>query len=221
MHLRRCAPVVLLLALTSSAVAQSRPSQTEPPAPPCLAPSANRLGVQKKTFLRKHRVEIVAQGGLYAADLLSSSYAVGGMIGFFFTEHIGVELSVTVTPVALDVDDSVAGFTGEPRFEAGTGTLALGRVVWSPVHFKVRTAGGGVKHGDLGLVLGAGRLLHETAQGLAFQGGAVLELYLNRWISLRVDLADVILIQEAVGETRVTHNITALAGLGIWVPFGF
>src|ERR1700753_3488095 len=43
-------------------------------------------GVQKRLFQKAGRHELSAIGGIYAADLLSSSYVVGGAYTFHFTE---------------------------------------------------------------------------------------------------------------------------------------
>jgi outer membrane beta-barrel protein len=163
----------------------------------------------------------VPEGGLYASDLLSSTYAYGGSLAFYFTEDLGIEATFAVTPVALDVDKSLTGFFGDSRFTEGRGYLGLAAMIWSPIHFKVKTSGEGVLHGDIELGIGGGKLWNDTAQGWAFQAGPRVELYLLRWLSLRFDVRDVMLIQEAVAETRFTNNITVLGGLGLWLPPGF
>jgi outer membrane beta-barrel protein len=221
----------VVTSLAASAWGQAskvKPSQTPPP-PSCLdrsisdelGASLRVRGVQKKTFLKKYRFEVVAHGGLFAADLLSTSYQWGGALAWFLTEDLGFETSFDVTPVALDLDKPVAKFFGDPRFEGGTGYLVQAGVLWTPIHFKLKTADGGIVHGDALVALSGGRLIHETAQGLSTSGGISIELFPSRWLSFRFDLRDVMLIQEAVAETRYTHNITALAGLGLWIPFGF
>jgi len=223
--------LALLVASTLVAApgsAQEKPSETPPP-PSCLDRSITEelgsslriRGVQKKTFLKQYRVELLARGGLFAADLLSTSYAWGGAVAWYLSEDLGFETSFDVTPVALDLDAPVAKFFGDPRFRPGTGYLLQAGVLWSPVHFKMRTEGGGIVHGDALFSLSGGRLFHDTAQGIASSGGLSIELYPSRWLSFRLDLRDVMLIQEAVAETRYTHNITAMAGLGLWIPFGF
>jgi outer membrane beta-barrel protein len=219
---------LLALLLLSSGLARAddkqppmKPSDVAPPASPCID-DVKRLGVQEKTFLRKHRVELVPQGGLYASDLLSSTYAVGGTVDFYLSEDLALESSLYLTPVALAIDSSLSKFLGVPPvFKEGKGLLLLGGLLWSPIHFKVKTAGGGIRHGDIELGMGAGKLFNETEQGLAFSGGLAIEFYLTRWLSFRLDLRDVMMIQEAVDDTRLTNNITALAGIGIWIPFGF
>jgi outer membrane beta-barrel protein len=228
-------PVAILLAVSqavatapATAPKASRPSD-EPPPQSCLdrsivdelGQSLRPKGVQKKTFLKRRRFEIVAHGGLYASDLLSSSYVFGGAVDWYPTEDLGLELSFDVSPVALELDEPVADFFGDPRFERGTGYLAMASVLWAPIHFKIKTGENSIMHGDGMFSLGGGRLLHDTAQGVAVSGGLIVELYVTRWLSLRFDLRDVVLVQEAVAETRLTNNITAILGVGLWVPFGF
>jgi outer membrane beta-barrel protein len=211
-----------LLCASRLASAQEKPSDTAPPQSMCLDEDSAFKGVQKKTFLKQWRAELIPEGGLYASDLLSSSYAWGGSVAFFFTEDLGVEATFMVTPIALDVDESLTGFFGDSRFtEGGMGYLGLAGLLWSPIHFKVRTSGGGIAHGDIDLALGGGKLWSDTAQGLAMHGGFRVDLYLLRWLSLRLDVRDVVLIQQAVGDTRLGNNIIALLGVGVWVPFGF
>jgi outer membrane beta-barrel protein len=209
--------------------AKARRPSDEPPPPSCLdqsitdelGESLRPRGVQKRPFLKDGRFELVARGGLYASDLLSSSYQYGGALAWWLGEDFGFELSFDVSPVAVDLDKPLSDFFGDPRFRTEMGYLALGHLLWSPIHFKAKTSGGGLIHGDAAFVVGAGKLFHDTAQGAAFDGGLLVELYLARWLSLRFDLRDVVLVQEAIGETRVTHNLTGTLGLGLWVPFWF
>jgi outer membrane beta-barrel protein len=201
------------------------PSDTPPPS--CLDQSIRDelgqtlrpRGVQRRDFLKNKRVELVAHGGIFAADLLSSSYLYGGALAFFLTEDLGLELRFDTTPIALDLDEPVAAFFGDDRFEiGGTGYLALASVLIAPIHAKMKMAGG-IVHSDFMLAFGAGRLFHDSVQGVTFDVGLVVELYTSGWLTLRFDGRDVIAVQEAVGETRLTSNIVATLGLGFWLPF--
>jgi outer membrane beta-barrel protein len=202
-----------------------RPSDTAPP-PSCLdqsitdelGDSLRPRGVQKLPFEKNRRFELVARGGLYASDLVSSSYQYGGALVWYLAEDFGFEVTFDVSPVAVELDEPLSDFFGDPRFETGTGYLATGNFVWAPFHFKSKTSGGSLVHGDAAFVFGAGKLFHDTAQGAAVDGGLVVELYAASWLSFRFDLRDVVLVQEAVGETRLTNNIQATVGLGIWIP---
>jgi outer membrane beta-barrel protein len=204
----------------------ARPSDA--PVPSCLDQSiVNELGetlhprgVQKRDFQKRGQLEILARGGLFAGDLLSSSYVVGGAVAWFATEDFGIEGSFDMTYVKLDLDKPLADFTGDDRFEGGRGYLALGNLLWSPVHAKMKM-GERIVHGDFLVTAGGGRLFHDSAQGLAFDGGLLLDLFLSQWFTIRFDLRDVVLIQEAVAETRLTNNLVLTGGLALWLPTGW
>ena len=199
----------------------ANPSDQPPPTAPCLDEDNTFLGVQAKTFLKRHRLELVGQGGIYASDLLSSTYTFGGSAAFYLTEDIGFEGLFAVTPIALDIDKSLSNFFGDSRFREETGYLILAGLLWSPIHYKIKAPGGGILHGDIELALGGGRMFSKSSQGFAFHAGVLMDFYLTKWLSFRIDIRDVMLIQEVVGETRLTNNIIALGGIALWVPFGF
>src|SRR6185503_13883196 len=54
-------------------------------------------GVQQRLFVKAGRHEISVMGGLYSADLLSSSYLLQGAYTFHVTEDIGLEASFALT----------------------------------------------------------------------------------------------------------------------------
>ncbi len=221
--MQRFAAGLLLLALTSTASADQLPS--EAPLPSCLDQTmkdelGNELhprGVQKKDFLKVHHLEIVAKGGLYGGDLTSSSWIAGGALAFWITEDLALQTSFEVTPIALDLDSPLAQFFGKSQFTPGMGYLALGSVLWSPMHAKMKV-GGGIVHGDLIVDVGAGRLIHDSVQGVTFNAGMMLDLFTTKVMTVRIEARDVMAIQEAVAETRFTNNIVTTAGLAFWIP---
>jgi outer membrane beta-barrel protein len=151
---------------------------------------------------------------------MSSSYLWGGSLAFFLTEDLALEASFDVTSVQLDLDRPLAEFTGDRQFDGGRGYLALGGLLWSPIHAKLKI-GRRIVHADILLAAGAGRLFHDSSQGIAFDGGLLLELLLSQWVTLRVDLRDLVHVQEAVAETRLANNILLTGGLGLWLPTGW
>jgi outer membrane beta-barrel protein len=177
-----------------------------------------RRGVQKRDFLKKHRVEIAALGGHYASDALSSTYVYGGALSFFFSEDFGIEAMVLRNPVAFRLEDPFRSFNLEQHFETSVAWNFLGAMTWSPVHAKLRWSERHITHTDLLLIAGGGRTLTDTAQGLTFQAGLGVKLYLARFVSLRVDVRDLIIPEEVLGRSRVTHNVVTMFGLCGWVP---
>lgn len=200
-----------------------KPSDT--PLPSCedrsladeLAERLHPRGVQKRVFRKDQHVQVGLRGGLLAADLLSSSYVVGGNLAYFFTEDLALEASFDVTPVALDMDEPLAEFFGDRRFEPETGYLALAGLLWSPVHAKLKI-GDSIVHSDLMLAVGAGKLFHDSVQGVTFDAGLILDMFTSRWFTVRFDVRNIMAVQEAVAETRLTNNLIATAGVALWIP---
>lgn len=203
--------------------AAAKPSDA--PLPSCLDQSIKDelgrtlrpRGVQKRDFAKRGHVELVARGGLYAGDLTSSSWIGGGALAYWFTEDLGLELGFDVTPIALDLDDPLADFFGDDRFEKGMGYLPLANLLWSPIHAKLKI-GDSIVHSDFLVYAGGGRLIHDSVQGATFDAGVALEMLTTGVVTLRFDARNVMTVQEAVAETRFTNNLVATFGLGIWIP---
>lgn len=209
----------------AKAKADAARAPSDAPLPSCVDESirdelGQRLrpkGVQKRVFLKDKHLELVLHGGLFASDLTSTSYVYGGALAFFFTEDLGVELRVDRTPVALDLDKPVADFFGDDRFEGATSFVGMASLLWSPIHAKVKVADS-IVHSDILLAFGAGRLFHDSVQGVTFDTGLMLELYWTKWFTTRLDFRDYIAVQEAVAETRLTNNFVVTAGIAFWIP---
>lgn len=178
-----------------------------------------RRGVQKRDFLKKRRFEISALGGFVAWDALSSTYGYGAGLSYYVTEDFGLEALVMRTPMQFRLEDSFSTFAaGERHFTPGSAWSGLAAMLWSPIHAKLRWSERRISHADLFVVTGAGRTLHDTVQGLTFQVGFGIKLYLGRFFSLRFDARDLVAPQEVLGRSRLTHNLVLLLGLSAWLP---
>jgi outer membrane beta-barrel protein len=176
-----------------------------------------RKGVQKRDFLKRMKFEISGVGGFYASDLLSSTYTAGGGLAFFPAEDFGLEVLVSWAPVRFRLEQPFSEFDKTRRFQAGSALQAVAGLLFSPFHAKFKVTEQTILHGDLFAVVGGGRTFHDSVQGLTFQGGLGLRLYLLWRLSFRLDVRDFIMPQEVLGRGRTTHNITLLAGFGIWL----
>ena len=201
------------------------PEAEEPAEPPtrvgCLddvtADGYQRKGVQKRDFLKRRKLEVAGLGGVYASDLLSSTYTAGGAVAFFPSEDFGLELLVSYTPVKFRLEAPFTEFERTRRFVPGAAWQAVAGVLFTPFHAKFKLTEATIVHGDLHVVAGGGRTFHDSVQGLTFQAGVGLRLYLLRRLSFRFDVRDFILPQEVLGRGRTTHNLTVLGGFGIWL----
>lgn len=211
---------------TSAAGTEAPAKPSDAPLPSCLDQTiAGELGetlkprgVQKKNFLKRHKINLVAHGGLYAGDLTSSSWIAGGTLGYFVTEDFGFAAELDLTPLTLDLDKPLNQFFGDNRFKAGMAYVALGNAMWAPIHAKLKL-GGGIVHSDIMLFGGGGRMIHDAVQGLSFDAGAAIDFFVSGFATIRIDTRDLMAIEEIAGDTRFTHNIIATAGLSLWIPF--
>jgi outer membrane beta-barrel protein len=174
--------------------------------------------VQKRDFLKRLRLETSIWGGFFAGDLLSTSYDYGGAISFYPFEDFGIEASLLVTPFTLAVEKPLIRFFSGQVFQPSLAFVVVGNVLWSPVHLKMRVSAHGIIHGDLFFALGAGDTINSVVQGATFDVGIGLKIYANRWVGVRFDLRDYLLVQEAVGVQRLSNNLVGLLGLSLFLP---
>jgi outer membrane beta-barrel protein len=221
---------IVLVACAMAGVGHAQPAPAMPsdaPLPSCLDQTiAGQLGeqlkprgVQKRVFAKRRKINLVMQGGLHAGDLTSSSWIAGGSLGFFFTEDFGIAAEFDVTPLELDLDSPINKFFGDDRFEPGLAYVALAKVMWSPIHAKLKL-GGGIVHADFLVFAGGGRMIHEAVQGIAYDAGAALDMFVTRAMTIRFTIQDLMAVQEIAAETHFTNNILATAGIALWIPSG-
>ena len=176
-------------------------------------------GVQKRDFRKDGKIVVHGHGGLFGGDLTSSSWIAGGSLGFFFTEDLGVAAEFDLTPLTLDLDAPLNKFFGDNRFAPGMAYLGLANLLWSPIHAKMKL-GGGIVHSDILVFAGGGRMFHDAVQGLSFDAGSAIDLFVTRALTIRIDLRDLMAVEEISGETRFTNNLVATAGLALYLPSG-
>lgn len=222
--------VIALTACIAGGIAHAQPAPAKPsdaPLPSCLdqtiaeqvGEQLKPRGVQKKDFLKRRKLNLVMHGGLHGGDLTSSSWIAGGSLGFFFTEDFGIAAEVNVTPLELDLDSPINKFFGDDRFEPGLAYVGLAKLMWSPIHAKLRL-GGGIVHADFLVYAGAGRMFHDAVQGIAADAGIGLDMFVTKAMTIRVSLQDLMAVQEIAGETHFTNNLIATLGLALWIPTG-
>jgi outer membrane beta-barrel protein len=221
---------IALTACVLGGIAHAQPVPAKPsdaPLPSCLdqtiaeqvGEQLKPRGVQKKDFLKRRKINLVMHGGLHGGDLTSSSWIAGGSLGFFFTEDFGIAAELNVTPLELDLDSPINKFFGDDRFEPGLAYVALGKLMWSPIHAKLKL-GGGIVHADFMIFAGGGRMIHDAVQGIAYDAGVALDMFVTRAMTIRFAVQDLMAVQEIAAETHFTNNIVATMGIALWIPSG-
>jgi outer membrane beta-barrel protein len=177
-------------------------------------------GVQKRLFQKAGRHEISAMGGLYAADLLSSSYLLQGAYSFHFTEDLALEAGFGYTRAESSLVEIIETDTSFTALRLDTPVyIYQGHLVWTLAYGKLRWLSGSVSRFDLNVALGGGVTDNQTAQGLTVSGGFGLKLFFGSWFALRLDVRDQVLQQELLGESEIVNNLAATLGLSVFLPF--
>ena len=60
----------------------------------------------------------------------------------------------------------------------------------------------------------------EAVWGWGLGCNGAIDLFVTRALTVRLDLRDVMAVEEISGETRYTNNIVATAGLALYIPSG-
>ena len=162
-------------------------------------------------------------GGIYAADLYSSSWVAGGAYTFHFSEDLGLEASGQVTRFRSAVTNSY-----EQRYPDiqvlnnpdRLGGLYFGHLVWTFAYGKLRWMGGGISRFDLNLAVGAGVTDDGTSQGVTGSAGLGAKLFFGSWFALRLDARDHVLEEKLVGYEHLVNDVIITLGGSVFVPFG-
>jgi outer membrane beta-barrel protein len=177
-------------------------------------------GVQKRVFQKAGRHELSVMGGLYAADLLSSSYLLTAAYTFHFTEYLAIEASFGYTRADSKLVRIVEEETSFTALRLNTPVyLYQGHLLWTLAYGKLRWFEGGISRFDLNLAIGGGVTDNQTAQGITGSAGLGLKLYFTEWFALRIDIRDQVLTQELLGRTQLVNNLAATLGLSLFLPF--
>ena len=179
-------------------------------------------GVQDRLFTKAFRHELSAMGGLYAADLYSSSWVAGGAYTFHFSEDLGLEASVEATRFQSAVTSAYE--RRYPQIQVidnpdRAGTLYFGHLVWSFAYGKVRWMGGGISRFDFNLAFGAGVTDDSTSRGVTGSAGIGTKLYIGQWFAVRFDARDHVLREVLVGDEHLVNDVVITLGASVFIPF--
>jgi outer membrane beta-barrel protein len=182
-------------------------------------------GVVPRLIKKSLRHELSAVGGWFAGDLSDGAPAWGGAYTFHFTEDLGLEASYLHSREHFELLDALIqrqqGIVGITKAPDTAINFFMGHLVWSMAYGKVRWMGGGISRYDFYLSLGGGAITEAGDLGLTGSGGFGMKFYLTEWLALRWDVRDAVHQQKraALGVEKIVNDITATAGLSLFIPF--
>jgi outer membrane beta-barrel protein len=180
-------------------------------------------GVEERLFTKAFRHELSAMGGLYSADLYSSSWLAGGAYTFHFSEDLGLEASVQFTRFHSAVTDSYERRYPQIQVLDSTdrpGRLYFGHLIWTLAYGKLRWMGDGISRFDFNVAVGAGVTDDSTSQGVTGSAGLGAKFFFGHWFALRFDARDHVLQEVLVGDEHLVNDIVITLGASVFIPFG-
>ena len=186
--------------------------------------------VQNRFFTKKLRAEAGASFGSLINESYSQTQSVGGRLGLFLSETVGLEYNFSKF-ISKDSADLISLRTQEicisqecrsiePSF-IRLKKMHQGQAIWAPVYGKINLLDSMIIYSDL--TFGAGIAFVETSQGgkWAFTPGIGQRFYFSKSMSLRIDVTDVLLKESssagAVRRENWRHNWAAQAGLSVFL----
>lgn len=185
---------------------------------------------QQRYLIKRHRVELQLGGGLTFNDPWVRHESADA--GLFF--HITEQFALGVTASKYWAQDSALSKTQEQNFGlfAEKSHLQAGgmlEVQWAPLFGKFAIFGFGVVQLDGYLLLGGG--IERTTRGVEYKPageiGAGMRLHIFRWLSLAVDVRDILVMEKfqdcdansagACGAFLL-NNVFGGIHLGFWIP---
>ncbi|MCA9583581.1 MAG: outer membrane beta-barrel domain-containing protein, partial [Myxococcales bacterium] len=168
------------------------------------------------------RHELSVMGGVYSADLLSSSYYLSGAYTFHVTEELGLEAAFGYSRADSELVRIIEEDRGITLLrEDAPVYLYQAHLLWSLAYGKMRWFGSSISRFDFYLALGGGVTDNQTARGLTGSAGLGWKFFVGEWFAVRIDVRDHVLQQEVLGESALVNNLVATLGMSVFLPFGF
>jgi outer membrane beta-barrel protein len=144
--------------------------------------------VQNRLYTKQYKLNIELMAGTVSGDPFLNSISYGGLLGFNFTESVGVNAlywklkSSTSSAYDAFVLSAGRGANSNPLL-----SLMGGELSWGILYGKLSLLGKAILHFDLFLYGGLGQIKTENNSALAPWVGVGQQLYITRWMSLRAD----------------------------------
>jgi len=188
------------------------------------AAEAERVWVlQRRPFLKKHRLELAPMAGLNANDPLIHFATVGADLNYFLNEEmaIGLRGSYTLNVETSSFDEVVQEYSVFPK---------ISRPIWSgsanfqytPLYGKLAVFGSWILPWELYTRAGVGWLQTFIDGRVFVTAGAGQRYFMNRWMTFNLDL-NYQIFQETFGpdESVLLNNLVFSVGMSFYLPTDF
>lgn len=176
---------------------------------------------QQRYLVKRHRLELLAGGGLELADPLVHHYATDVTLLFHIDERWAVGVSgAKWWGSALDafhaVQDDFGLFPERSFMQAG----GFAEVQFSPIFGKFASFGLAVVQMDAYLLAGGGALRTSVGTDIKVAGmfGFGLRLHTLRAVTISLEIRDMLFNETFQARDELLQHVFAGVKLGLWIP---
>lgn len=178
--------------------------------------------VQRRPFLRRHRVEFNPFMGTNLNDTLSSQLIAGGTLNFHLTETMGVGINAAYSlGNESDLfDELVQDYEVYPQVSTVLWYANL-QFQYAPIYGKFALFNSWIIPWDIYALIGAGYTETELDGHLMLSVGVGQRFFMNRWFTVNIELRDNIFNEDYPSESVLVNNLLFTAGVSFFIPPNF
>jgi len=195
--------------------------------------------VQGRVFQKVNRVEFSLIGGIIPNNQWLTYETFDARLAYHFAEGLGFEGSFTqalsqeraiindLRSIPCPSPNSDLDGDGNPDSNCGIELenapdplqrAYFGNVIWSPIYGKMALFSKKVLYFDIYFLAGAGMFQNKRSDRFAFDVGLGWKVFINEWMSARVEVKDII-VREAAPFNHVVNNLLVQLGVSFFFPF--
>ncbi len=178
--------------------------------------------VQRRPFLRRHRVELNPFMGTNLNDTLSSQFIAGGTLNYHLTETmgLGINAAYSVGNESDLFDELIEDYEVYPQVSTVLWYASL-QFQYAPIYGKFALFNSWIIPWDIYTLIGAGYTQTELGGHPMLSVGIGQRFFMNRWFTVNIELRDNIFNENYPAESVLVNNLLVTAGLSFFIPFGF
>ena len=180
--------------------------------------------VQRKAFLKRHRLEVFPHFALDLNDPFFQHFIVGASVGFHLADSLSLEArggavvgSFEQSAIRFVRTETGSLLENPPEFRWHADLDLL----WAPLYGKISLFSEGILHFDTYLTVGPGVFATDAAVNPAVNIGIGQRYFLTDWLVARIELRDYIFLDARNGESDLQNLLILGFALSGFFPTSF
>jgi outer membrane beta-barrel protein len=186
---------------------------------------ADRIkSVQRKVFIKKHRVELYPQVAFGITDAFFRYMTIGGALAYHLNDAFAIEArgggiaNLGETDAVRFVRVETGSLLEDPpeyQYHADLGFS------WAPIYGKISLFGESILHFDTYITAGGGVFGTDNRANGAANVGIGQRYFVNRWLTVRLEYRNYFFVEEQAGENDLQTPGFIGISLSAFLPTSF